>query len=271
MKKLIRKILNEEIHPDYEGVIEEHEAYFKPTMSELKIGLLAVDEMGGYINKSHDWGVNWVNRFKSVLEKTYAIHDNELLARMILIFYFNSVGEIEDALMEKSTEGLYIGPFYECTIDYNDDDVSEDEESVDCEYCNGYGHETEVCHDCDGSGEVEVEEDEWETCGDCGGDGEIEDECSYCGGDGQVTEEVYELSQYNVSIITKEPFDETDYEYFSEVTRRDDILIGNSDWYNSERDNDGDWLERDADTIIDVNGEDILSNKSAGYILAFFR
>lgn len=246
MKKLIRKILKEEIHPDYENLIEPQDAYFKLSYAELKIGLMVLEDLGDTRKNKY----NWVSEFRNILYDKYAVNNNNIVARMLLVFWFNDVSDLKYALKQRSIESLYIGPFYECVMDYYDEvsRVEVEHEGVDCDRC-------------DGSGEVE----------DVDGSGEETTECDRCDGSGMQEEEfvMYELDQYTTHIISTKPFDVSDYNYASDVLSDRGLLICNEEWYDSVRD-DSDYVNRDADNIIDVHGEDILVNNSAGHITNYF-
>jgi len=72
-----------------------------------------------------------------------------------------------------------------------------DEES--CDECWGDGYETAVCTDCDGTGEIELDEGD-ESCYDCVGTGEIEETCCFCSGDGTQEGEV-EIGEFYMKFI----------------------------------------------------------------------
>lgn len=270
MKKLIRKILKEEIHPDYENLIEPQDAYFKLSYAELKIGLMVLKDLGNTRKDRH----NWVSNFKNILYGKYAVTDNNRVARMLLVFWFNDVSDLKYALKQKSIESLYIGPFYECVMDYYNEETDEEIEygDVDCDECDGSGEENRNCDECGGSGEVEDDDGEYISCDRCDGSGEETTECNYCSGSGTQEEEVviHELSQYTTHIISKEPFDMADYGNASDVLNDVDLLVAYEDWYDSVRD-ESDYIRNDEDNIIDVHSEDILVNNSAGYITSYFQ
>jgi hypothetical protein len=261
MKNLIRKILKEQddinIHPDYEGVLESpNDAIFPIRRAELKIGLMVMREMNNPNRKDR----NWVYYFVQGLRRKYAIEDRKILTRMALIFYFNDLVDLEDALNFKELSYIYRGPFYEAEMDYYEEDLDEDYESEDEECYECYGSGEEECGECDGSGWADEEEEE--ECSYCDGKGHID--CEECDGRGEIENEViyYRLSERRISIISKEPIDMADYSYASEVLNDSNLLISEEEWTDERREREGDeWeLEQDQDNIIDIFGEDIMSN-----------
>lgn len=66
------------------------------------------------------------------------------------------------------------------TATYGMAEEFDEEEDVECSWCDGQGSEQDTCDECGGSG---YDEDD-DTCGSCQGDGTIEDDCNYCGGTG---------------------------------------------------------------------------------------
>ncbi len=271
MKRLIRKILNEEIHPDYEGIIDEKSAYFKPSTAELKIGLLVLKKM---VTQDKKYSSDWAYMFKKELKNEFAINDNEIITRMLLIFFFNNEKELEYSLKHKTTDNLYIGPFYECVMDYNESNTDEQYESISCDSCSGSGTEEETCTRCDGSGEIESYgeegEDEWETCDECGGSGEVDIDCSWCGGSGEQEERTYVLSQFSSNIISKEPFDTEYFRDASDVLYNTDFLVSSGDWYDEQREYDYHHLQKFEDEIIEIHSEDILQNNESSYVAGYF-
>ena len=76
-------------------------------------------------------------------------------------------------------------PFWVTKVYYYEDEIVEgyDEETWDCERCEGSGWDYEECNVCDGDGSIIYDEEEGpEDCDECGGDGEISYDCRECGG-----------------------------------------------------------------------------------------
>lgn len=97
-------------------------------------------------------------------------------------------------------------------------------EDTTCPDCGGWGRDEEECSDCDGHGEIEVDEDEWEECSACGGSGSIENECFTCGGDGEV-------GNGSIHVKDNDKLDEMLYEFNDELIEQiekfyDDIFNG---------------------------------------------
>lgn len=270
MKKLIKRILKEEIHPDYAGVVKENEVYFTMSLAELRIGLMALDQMS-QPNKRYRW---WADSFFRVLRTEYAIGDRRILGRMLLLFYFNEEKVLRYALEQNSIESLYSGPFYECVMDYNHDDIDEsyEYEDTECHECSGDGTKTEECYECSGDGDVEDVDGEMVHCDMCDGAGEFEEDCDECGGHGTLEEEIriFTLDQSSTNIISKEPFDISNYGTASDVFADEDVLKGNDQWYDSVREEEETYLTGDVDTIIETHSEDILSNETYEYIISYF-
>ena len=188
MKKLIRKILREEVDKDVDG------DNYMLNVNNKELQLLS------YIIKN-DGALRYTFR-------QLGISNLVLMSKMFLILKFNTKKDILKSLENKDTSNLYLGPFYTAKVDYYGE-IYEDEEYVeeDCEYCDGTGYGTEDCYPCAGSGEIEDDDGEYVTCSDCGGSGEEEDDCSYCGGSGyqEYLEDMEKIDSFTVMVFSKEP------------------------------------------------------------------
>ena len=129
MKKLIKKILKEEVDGDN----------YKLSVNYKELQLLL------YIIKN-DGKLRYT--FKQL-----GISNLVLMSKMFLILKFNSKEEILKSLENRDTSNLYLGPFYTAKVDFYDG-IYEDEVYVedDCEYCDGTGYGSEDCYTCGGSG-----------------------------------------------------------------------------------------------------------------------
>ena len=151
MKKLIRKILKEEVHPDYESLIECDNYKLGVNLKELKLIV--------YILKNYHKSVYGIKEaFKDLGIKNKEL----LLTKVILIITFNSGKTLMDAYKTKDVSKIYDGPFYSAEVEYYDD-IYDDTEyvEVECDNCGGDGEEIdgEVCGDCNGSGIWETDVD----------------------------------------------------------------------------------------------------------------
>lgn len=258
--KIVKKILSEQHDYDWYGVTES-QSIFNITPTEIKIGLMASREMGG---KSFSSGV-WLNKFVKILREKYAIEDKQILTRLILIFYFNSVDELQEAIYKKDISSLYRGPFYHINIVYNGDDINQDVdyETVNCEECGGDGIGYEDCDGCSGTGEIEMDDGEILTCDECSGSGYQEARCEICGGDGQYDEEemVYILNCYKIDVISQTKIDEGTFSDISELfDQKDDFLITTPILYDTLTERNKVNLDYKIDRITDMYGDDMLSN-----------
>ncbi len=196
MKKLIKKILKEEVHPDYENLVEGDNYKLGVNIKELKLIV--------YILKNYHKSVT---SFKEAF-KELGINNDELLTKVILIISFNSGKTLMDAYKTKDLSKIYDGPFYRAEVEHYDgiyDDTVYQED--DCYYCNGSGKIEDECYYCDGSGEIEDDAGEYIECNDCDGDGQVEVECDECYGSGiyEVEVDVERISYYRSRVIAKEP------------------------------------------------------------------
>jgi hypothetical protein len=189
MKKLIRKILKEEVDKDYEGLVDG-DNYILTVNYQL---LLFIIKNNGNIRPSL---------------KQLGLSDGELITKLFLLLSFNSKEKILEAYEKRDTSIIYSGPFYNAKVEFYGE-IYEDEEYVeeDCEYCDGTGYENQDCYPCGGSGEIEDDDGEYVTCSDCGGSGEEEDDCGYCGGSGyqEYLEDVEKIDSFTVMVFSKEP------------------------------------------------------------------
>ena len=145
MKKLIKKILKEEVHPDYENLVEGDNYKLGVNIKVLKLIL--------YILKTHHKSVYGIKEaFKEL-----GIKNNELLlTKVILIITFNSGIKLMNAYKTKDLSKIYDGPFYSAEVEYydyiyNDIEYREDE----CYNCSGEGSLADECYNCSGTGEIE--------------------------------------------------------------------------------------------------------------------
>lgn len=188
MKKLIRKILREEVDKDVDG-----DNYILTVNYKILQLLLFIIKNNGNIRPSL---------------KQLGLSDGELITKLFLLLSFNSKEKILEAYEKRDTSIIYSGPFYNAKVEFYGE-IYEDEEYVeeDCEYCDGTGYGTEDCYPCDGSGEIEDDDGEYVTCSDCGGSGEEEDDCSYCGGSGyqEYLEDMEKIDSFTVMVFSKEP------------------------------------------------------------------
>jgi len=204
MKKLIRKILREEVDKDVDG----DNFILNVNYKELQLLSYIIKNDGAY----------------KYTFKQLGISNLVLMSKMFLILKFNTKEDILKSLETKDTSNLYLGPFYTAKVDYYDE-IYEDEETVEdeCEYCNGTGYDEESCYNCGGSGEVEDGDEDYVTCSDCGGSGEIEDECGYCGGSGydEYTQELEKIDLFTLPVFSKTPiiFDDLVDEHKSTITK----------------------------------------------------
>ena len=200
MKKLIKKILKEEVDGDN----------YKLSVNYKELQLLL------YIIKN-DGKLRYT--FKQL-----GISNLVLMSKMFLILKFNSKEEILKSLENRDTSNLYLGPFYTAKVDFYDG-IYEDEEYVeeDCEYCDGTGYGSEDCYTCGGSGEIEDGDGEYVTCSDCGGSGETDDDCDYCDGSGyqEYSEVVEKIDLFTVPVFSKAPisFDDLVDEHKSTINK----------------------------------------------------
>ena len=196
MKKLIRKILKEEVHPDYESLVEGDNYKLGVNIKELKLIL--------YILKNYHKSVT---SFKEAF-KELGINNELLLTKVILIITFNSGKTLMDAYKTKDLSKIYDGPFYSAEVEHYDEIYDDTEyQEDDCYNCSGEGSLNDECYYCDGSGEIEDDAGEYIECIDCDGRGHHEDECGECYGSGRYETEVdvERISYYRSRVIAKEP------------------------------------------------------------------
>tara|TARA_R110002126_G_scaffold174187_1_gene322763 strand:- start:5230 stop:6153 length:924 start_codon:yes stop_codon:yes gene_type:complete len=299
MGDFIKKILSEEVHPDYD-YIDEGDELLTITPRQVKMILSVFKKMDiKYFNNDH------VRIFITNFEVLYHITGGTMLSKLLLVAYFNPISDLVRSVERKDTSQLYNGPFYSATMDYWEDGIDEDSEtqSDDCENCDGYGYVSSECSACQGTGvfdcdecessgyvgcetcdgeESEEEDDECETCDDvgenacnhcdgtgeemcgaCSGNGEIEDDCDHCDGSGShVTEiEKYTANAFNILLIGKDPINVDGARYTNEVLGDGDLLHGDRNWENEEISYDDDSEVSDlVDTITDIHSEDIIVN-----------
>jgi hypothetical protein len=196
MKKLIKKILKEEVHPDYENLIEGDNYKLGVNIKELKLIV--------YILKNYHKSVT---SFKEAF-KELGINNDVLLTKVILIISFNSGIKLMNAYKTKDLSKIYDGPFYKAEVEHYDDIYNDTEYHYDeCPTCSGEGSLNDECYYCDGSGEIEDDAGEYIECNDCDGDGQVEVECDECYGSGsyELEVDVERISYYRSRVIAKEP------------------------------------------------------------------
>ena len=196
MKKLIKKILKEEVHPDYENLIEGDNYKLGVNIKELKLIV--------YILKNYHKSVT---SFKEAF-KELGINNELLLTKVILIITFNSGKTLMDAYKTKDLTKIYDGPFYRAEVEHYDEIYDDTEyQEDDCYNCSGVGSLNDECYYCNGSGEIEDDAGEYIECNDCDGDGQVEVECDECYGSGiyEVEVDVERISYYRSRVIAKEP------------------------------------------------------------------
>lgn len=268
MKDIIRKILKEQvdIHSDYVGSLDDpSDAILDINIKELKLILMAA-KMEGITSIDND--SLRLGGILLAIRKKVAIENEKLLSKYMFIIYFNDLDKIRYSVKNGITDNLYKGPFYMAEMEYWDDEVEEDYEYEDgeCEDCDGYGVEYEECQTCYGDGTVEDEEGESEECSDCDGEGRVEHECDYCDGNGTIEKEekIHRLNAYSRTIWAKEPIDIADFSYATDVMSNGDILKGEQNWQEEQKEYDDSYIEMDVNEIIDINSEDIVA-KGEGY------
>ena len=196
MKKLIKKILKEEVHPDYENLVEGDNYKLGVNIKELKLIV--------YILKNYHKSVTSIKEaFKEL-----GINNELLLTKVILIITFNSGKTLMDAYKTKDLTKIYDGPFYRAEVEHYDEIYDDTEyQEDDCYNCSGVGSLNDECYYCNGSGEIEDDAGEYIECNDCDGDGQVEVECDECYGSGiyEVEVDVERISYYRSRVIAKEP------------------------------------------------------------------
>jgi len=110
MKKLIRKILKEEVDKDYEGLVDGDNYKLTVNYKELQL-LLYIIKNDGKLRYTF---------------KQLGISNLVLMSKMFLILKFNSKEEILKSLENRDTSNLYLGPFYTAKVDFYDG-IYEDE------------------------------------------------------------------------------------------------------------------------------------------------
>ena len=208
MKKLIKKILKEEVDKDYEGLVDGDNYLLTVNYKILQL-LLFIIKNNGNIRPSL---------------KQLGVSDGVLITKLFLLLSFNSKEKILEAYEKRDTSIIYSGPFYNAKVEFYSE-IYEDEEYVeeDCEYCDGTGYETQDCYPCAGSGEIEDDDGEYVTCSDCGGSGEDVYDCNYCGGSGyqEYLEVLEKIDGFTVMVFSKEPIiiDELVDEHINTVSK----------------------------------------------------
>jgi hypothetical protein len=248
VKKIIRKILKEEVHSDYENLVEGDNYKLGVSLKELKLMV--------YILKNYPkskFGIQ--EAFKEL-----GINNEVVLTKFILIIMFNSGNKILKAYQKKDVSNIYDGPFYKAEVEYYSDiytDTSWVEK--DCYDCDGSGLIEKDCYECDGSGSVEDESGENVDCYDCDGSGSVDVDCDVCMGVGyvEIEEEVERINYERATLFAKQPITmDLLGDDIEEVIKNKKILFGHTHYLDSEYEYNLD--EEIENTIEDLYGEDII-------------
>tara|TARA_R110000868_G_scaffold26777_5_gene102740 strand:- start:1646 stop:2452 length:807 start_codon:yes stop_codon:yes gene_type:complete len=255
MKKLIKKILKEEVHPEFD-FIDEGEELLPFRLPELKIMMATLKRMG--VNN----GVTNENKhiFIDILKKTFGINDDVVLSKMVLIGFFNTITDLFMAFKNNDPGRLYNGPFYISTLDYWDEEYSSDEEleNESCDNCQGSGEDEESCASCDGEGHLGDEEEEGYSidCDTCDGTGRENIDCGECGGEGAVEVEktIFMVDNWEMTLITTQHMDIDEVKDTYQLIKDDDILTGDKKWLGEFRDDT-------AGSMLDYVGESEITDQ----------
>ena len=265
-KRTIKKILKEEVHPDYD-FIDEGDELLPFKLPELKIMMATLKRMGAKngVNNSN------IGQYIDTLKNTFGFNDSGVISKMVLIGFFNSATDLVMAFKNNDPNRLYNGPFYMANLDYWEDDYEMEDDTIDetCDNCNGSGEEEDDCVSCGGDGylgDEDLDEEEYE-CDDCEGTGKENIDCRECGGDGNVERDVttYTVNNYELPLFTTQQIDIDEVVDTYRLMVDDDILRGKSNWIGSHSDDTaGSMLDYtgEADIVdqdIIVNGETIMS------------
>ncbi len=307
MGKFIKRILSEEVHPDFD-YIDEGTEMFSIHLKEVKTILKVLKRSGIKHLDKHNVG-KFVRDFNEYLHM-----DSVVLTRYLLIAYFNPVSDLIRAVERKDTTQLYLGPFYLCVVEYWEDDIEEETEQVDedCSRCDGYGYSSEDCEECDSTGNNDctdcdtngsfpcdecdsMGEVDGEECGTCEGTGEIEcgecdgfgeigcDECSAtgtietdcggCDGEGTIGRDIEKFTINSIErfVVTKEPLSTDIYDYrdATEIIDDSDNLVGKAEYqYTHIEEEDDSELRGMVNELIDIHSEDVIVRDE--WILTYF-
>lgn len=125
------------------------------------------------------------NEFMKYISDRFAVFQvygaDTIIKVFFTIYYYKKNGTFEGS--EEFIKDLYFFQLY-----FNTGEEVKDW----CPRCAGDGEYE--CGDCDGTGEVEDEDEEYVECGECGGTGKVE--CDECDGTGD-----YNSGEYNIEYI----------------------------------------------------------------------
>ena len=252
MKKLIRKILKEEVHSDYENLVKGDNYKLKVNIKELKLIL--------YILKNYHKSVTSIKEaFKEL-----GIKNDVVLTKVILIITFNSGKTLMDAYKTKDLTKIYDGPFYSAEVEYYNEIYDDTEYQEDqCDFCDGEGSLADECYDCNGTGEIEDDDGEYVACIACDGDGYEEVDCDECDGSGsyETDVDVERISYYRTRVIAKEPITKGLLgDDISDVEKNPNILTLSPVYIDNEYElvDDGGIEEYKEYRIEDIYGDDII-------------
>ena len=248
MKQLIKKILKEEVHKDYENLVDGSNYKLGVNLKELKLMV--------YILKNYPkskFGIK--EAFKEL-----GINNEVVLTKFILIIMFNSGKTLLDVYQTKDVSNIYDGPFYKAEVEYYSDiytDTIWTEE--DCYECDGTGQSTNDCYECDGSGSIEDESGEYVDCDLCDGSGSVDVDCDVCMGSAyaEIEEEVERVNYDRATLFAKQPITmDLLGDDIEEVSKNKKILFGHIHYLDNEYDISLD--EEIENRIEDIYGEDII-------------
>ena len=248
MKKLIRKVIKEEVHKGYEGLVDGSNYKLGVSLKELKLMV--------YILKNY-------GKSKYVIKEAFkelGIDNEVVLTKFILIIMFNSRKKILNAYQKKDVSNVYDGPFYKAEVEYYSDIYNDTIwEEEDCYECDGTGQLSDDCYECNGEGSIEDESGEYVDCYDCDGSGSVDGDCDVCGGAGyaEMEEEVERINYERATLFAKKPITmDLLGDDIEEVTKNKKILFGHIHYLDSDYESNLD--EEIENTIEDLYGEDII-------------
>lgn len=248
MKNLIKKILREEVHKDYENLVDGSNYKLGVNLKELKLMV--------YILKNYPkskFGIK--EAFKEL-----GINNEVVLTKCILIIMFNSGKTLLDAYQTKDVSNIYDGPFYKAEVEYYSDIYNDTIwEEGDCNECDGTGQVLDDCSECDGSGSIEDESGEYVDCYNCDGSGAVDIDCLLCGGNGsdEVEVDIERISYERATLFAKQPITmDLLGDDIEEVIKNKKILFGKSVYLDNEYEESIDTSKENR--IEDLYGQDII-------------